>query len=172
MLDLRDKDLVSGRTYFDRMGSILYLFLAPWLAVFCLAFISYNNKVSGISDQGIPLLWGGLLAGLLLIFCIYFYIDFSKQLKTIPGKAFKEKVKLYYAINKSFYIKINLLGVIATLLYVFFNIGPLIVFNCFIVVVTSLEKPSEERFFRHLRLSKNHIKGFKDRALFEKESEK
>ncbi len=168
MLDLREKDLENGRTYFDRMGNIQYLFLAPWLVVFCVTFIVYNNKISGISEQEISLLWGGIIASLFLLLCIYLYIDFSKNLKTIPRKEFKEKVRLYFAFNKAFYIRMNILAVLSTLLYVFFNIGPLAVFNCFVVVVMSLEKPTEERFFRHLRLNKEHIKGFKDRDLFEK----
>jgi len=167
MLDLRDKDLVNGRTYFDRLGNILYLFLAPWLAVFCITFISYNNKVTGIAEQEIPMVWGAVLTSVFFVICIYLYLGFSKKLKTIPGKEFKEKVRMYYSFNKDFYIKMNLLAVVSTLIYVLFNIGPIIVFNCFVVVIMSLEKPTEERFYRHLRLNKEHIKGFKDRALFE-----
>ena len=51
MFDLRDKDLTNGRTYFDRMSFVLYLFLAPWLAIFCFTFISYNNKITGILER-------------------------------------------------------------------------------------------------------------------------
>jgi hypothetical protein len=167
MFDLREKDLVNGRTYFDRMGNLLFLFLGPWLAVFSLTYIGYNNKVTGVAEGLIPMSWGAVIAGLLLGACAYLYFNFTKRIKTIPGKEFREKITLYYSFNKVFYIRLNLLGVISTLLYVLLNSGPLAIFNCFLLVVVSLEKPGEERFFRHLRLKKEHMKGFKDRSLFE-----
>ena len=123
MFDLREKDLVNGRTYFDRMGNLLYLFLAPWLAVFCITFISYNNKITGIVDQKVSLTSGGVIAALFLAICIYIYFDFVKKLKALLGKELKEKVKLYYSYNTSFYTRINLLAMSSTLMYVFFNIS-------------------------------------------------
>lgn len=167
MLNLRDKDLINGRTFLDRQSIILYLFLAPWLLIFIGTYVFYNNRVTGVSLEKIPVWGGALLVCSLLIVCIYIYLGFTRKLKSIPGKPFREKIIMYYTINKEFHIQMNLLAAVSTIFYMGLNSLPLAVFNCFIVVIMSLEKPAEERFFRHLRLNKKDIKGFKDRPLFD-----
>lgn len=167
MLNLREKDLQTGRHYLDRMNILLYLCFVPWLLAFCGIYLHYNNKVTGISPEKIPVLWSSILALALLGCCVWVYLVFTKNLKNIPGKPLPEKLSMYYVYNKWFYVQLNLLAMVATALYAVLNAGPLVVFNCFMIMVVSLEKPGEARLFRHLRLKQYRMRGFKDRNVLE-----
>lgn len=167
MFKLRDKDLINGRSYLDRLSYILYTMFAPWIIAFSLSYIFYNNKITGIVPDKIPTEWGSAVAIILFFFCVLIYTKFIKNIKELRGKDLSQKLEMYHEFNKSFFIQLNALGAISTLLFAVLNTTPVLAFNCFLVVGLSLERPAEERMFRHLRLKRESMKGFKDRPLLE-----